>query len=259
MKPVKTIVVTGAAGHLGHAVAQWWSRPGVNLVLIDRAEQALAARVGEAAGRGASVTAITVDLAAATDLTAAVGLLPPTLWQGGLSLVLLHGVAGRRRGITPRLGDLDRSDWQGVLDVNLTSIVFAIQTFLPFMKMTGGGRIVLVSSAAGLSASPTAALSYSVTKAAVAALPRLLATELGASQVLINAVAPGKIENPQWPDDAASIERYADSVPLGRIASTEEVAALIGFLSSDANTYLTGQTILQDGGRLSAPPGAARP
>jgi 3-oxoacyl-[acyl-carrier protein] reductase len=126
------------------------------------------------------------------------------------------------------------------------------------MKRAGAGRIVLVSSAAGLSASPTAALSYSVTKAAIAALPRLLAAELGAFQVLVNAVAPGKFENPQWPDDPSAVERYAATVPLGRIGSTEEVAALIGFLSSDANTYVTGQTILQDGGRLSAPPGAPR-
>jgi NAD(P)-dependent dehydrogenase (short-subunit alcohol dehydrogenase family) len=256
MKPVKTIVVTGAAGHLGRAVARWWSRPGINLVLIDRTEQGLAECAGEAAARGAGVKAMSLDLSAPTDLASGVDSLPPALWEGSPSLIILHGIAGRRRGITPRLGDLDLTDWRGVLDVNLTSYVFTIQTFLPVMKTAGGGRIVLVSSTAGLSASPTAALSYSVTKAAVAALPRLLAAELGASQVLINAVAPGKIENPEWPDEPAALKRYVDSVPLGRIASTEEVAALIGFLSSDANTYLTGQTMLQDGGRLSTPPGA---
>jgi 3-oxoacyl-[acyl-carrier protein] reductase len=259
MKPVRTVVITGAAGHLGRAVALWWARPGVNLVLVDRAEQALAACAAEAAARGAEVAAQVVDLATPAAFASALGALPSAHWEGGCpSLVLLHGVAGRRRGAALRLGDLDPADWQGVLDVNLTSIVFAIQTALPFMKAAGGGRIVLVSSAAGLSASPTAALSYSVTKAAIAALPRLLAAELGAAQVLINAVAPGKFENPDWPDDAAALERYANSVPLGRIASTDEVAALIGFLSSDANTYLTGQTILQDGGRLSAPPGGPR-
>jgi 3-oxoacyl-[acyl-carrier protein] reductase len=91
-----------------------------------------------------------------------------------------------------------------------------------------------------------------VSKAAVAALPRLLATQLASSNVLINAVAPGKFVNPNWPGDPVETKRYAATVPLGRLASTEEVAALIGFLSSEANTYLTGQTILQDGGRLQA-------
>jgi len=197
---------------------------------------------------------IAVDLAAPEEFATALSALPPALWEGAPSLVLLHGIPGRRAGRAPRMGDLDLADWRSALDVNLTSFVFAIQSVLPFMKAAGGGRIVLVSSAAGLSASPTAALSYSVTKAAVAALPRLLAPELGASQVLINAVAPGKFENPQWPDEPSAVERYAATVPLGRIASTEEVAELIGFLSSDANAYVTGQTIVQDGGRLSGAP-----
>jgi 3-oxoacyl-[acyl-carrier protein] reductase len=73
--------------------------------------------------------------------------------------------------------------------------------------------------------------------------------------VLINAVAPGKFFNPDWPDEPERVKHYERSVPLGRLASADEVAALIGFLSSEANTYLTGQTIVQDGGRLSAPPG----
>ena len=93
-----------------------------------------------------------------------------------------------------------------------------------------------------------------MTKAAIAALPRLLALELALSKVLINAVAPGKFFNPDWPDDPEKVKRYEKSVPLGRLASGDEIAALIGFLSSDANTYVTGQTILQDGGRLSALP-----
>ena len=93
-----------------------------------------------------------------------------------------------------------------------------------------------------------------MTKAAIAALPRLLALELALSQVLINAVAPGKFFNPDWPDDPEKVKRYEKSVPLSRLASGDEIAALIGFLSSDANTYVTGQTILQDGGRLSALP-----
>jgi 3-oxoacyl-[acyl-carrier protein] reductase len=84
----------------------------------------------------------------------------------------------------------------------------------------------------------------------------MLAPDLASSQVLINAVAPGKFFNPDWPDDPEKVKRYEKSVPFGRLASAAEVAALIGFLSSSANTYVTGQTILQDGGRLSALPTA---
>jgi 3-oxoacyl-[acyl-carrier protein] reductase len=94
-----------------------------------------------------------------------------------------------------------------------------------------------------------------VAKAALAVLPRLLTPQLSSTRILINAVAPSKFENAAWPDDLEVMQRYARSVPLGRLASADEVAALIGFLSSEANTYVTGQKIVQDGGRLSGFPG----
>jgi len=255
MEAVKTIIITGGGGHLGQCVARWWAKPGTHLILIDRDAERLEAARANLATRGAELTLLATDLAVPDDLKAAVASLPSSLWQSPPSLVLAHALSGKCPGAkSARLGDLDHYHWQNVLDVNLTSAVFTIQAFLPFMKQAGGGRIVLVSSTAGLSASPTAALSYSVTKAAIAALPRLLALELALSKVLINAVAPGKFFNPDWPDDPEKVKRYEKSVPLGRLASGDEIAALIGFLSSDANTYVTGQTILQDGGRLSALP-----
>lgn len=253
METVKTIIITGGGGHLGRSVARWWAKPGIHLVLIDRDAEKLDTRRADLTARGANLTVITTDVTVPAALREAVASLPESLWSSPPSLVLAHGVAGKSAGAR-RLGDLNHADWQDVIEANLTSVVFTIQGFLPFMKRAGGGRIVLVSSTAGLSASPTAALSYSVAKAGVAALPRLLALDLAASRVLINAVAPGKFFNPDWPDEPEKVRRYETSVPLGRLASADEVAALIGFLSSSENTYLTGQTILQDGGRLSAFP-----
>jgi NAD(P)-dependent dehydrogenase (short-subunit alcohol dehydrogenase family) len=247
METVKTVVITGGGGHLGRAVARWWAKRGAQLVLVDRDRGKLEASRAELA----DATIIAADITAQDDLKAAIAALPETLWQEPPSLVMTHGLSGKEPDAGGlRLGELNRAAWQRVLDANLDSFVFAIETFLPIMKRAGGGRIVLVSSAAGLSASPTAALSYSVSKAGVAALPRILSRELAASRVLINAVAPGKFVNPDWPDDPEKLARYEASIPLGRIASAEEVAELIGFLSSGANSYLTGQTILQDGGRL---------
>jgi 3-oxoacyl-[acyl-carrier protein] reductase len=255
MEAVKTIIITGGGGHLGRSVARWWAKPGTHLVLVDRDAERLEKCRADLANCGANLTTIATDVTVAEDLEAAIGSLPESLWSSPPSLVLAHGLAGKSAGSKSiRLADLEHNQWQEVLDANLTSVVFAIQGFLPLMKKAGGGRIVLVSSTAGLSASPTAALSYSVAKAAVAALPRLLALELAASKVLINAVAPGKFCNPDWPDEPEKVKRYEASVPLGRLASSDEVAELIGFLSSSANTYVTGQIILQDGGRLSALP-----
>ena len=224
MEAVKTIIITGGGGHLGQCVARWWAKPGTHLVLIDRDAARLETARADLAARGAELTVIATDLAVPDDLQAAVVSLPSSLWQSAPSLVLAHALSGKGPGAkSVRLGDLDHDHWRDVLDVNLTSAVFTIQAFLPFMKRAGGGRIVLVSSTAGLSASPTAALSYSVTKAAIAALPRLLALELALSKVLINAVAPGKFFNPDWPDDPEKVKRYEKSVPLGRLASGDEI------------------------------------
>jgi 3-oxoacyl-[acyl-carrier protein] reductase len=236
-------------------VARWWAKPGIDLVLVDRDVEKLEKCGPELERYGANLTTIATDVTVTNNLKAAASSLPNSLWSAPPSLVLAHGIAGKAAGSNAlRLDELDDKSWQDVLNANLTSVVFAIQSFLPFMQRAGGGRIVLVSSTAGLSASPTAALSYSVAKAGVAALPRLLALELASSQVLINAVAPGKFFNPQWPNDLEKVKQYEASVPLARLASVDEIAALIGFLGSSANTYLTGQTILQDGGRLSALP-----
>jgi NAD(P)-dependent dehydrogenase (short-subunit alcohol dehydrogenase family) len=251
---MKTIIITGGAGHLGRAVARWWARPDVSIVLIDRDAKRLEESRADLAASGADLAIIAADLTAPED-SKAIGEISESLLPKSPSLILAHGVAAKGRGgVGPRLGELDRKSWEESLDGNLTSAVFTIQTLLPMMRGAGGGRIVLVSSAAGVGASPTAALSYSVAKAAIAALPRLLAPDLAANGVLINAVAPGKFVNPDWPDDPSRVKRYEATIPLGRLASAEEVAALIGFLSSDANTYITGQTILHDGGRLQTIP-----
>jgi NAD(P)-dependent dehydrogenase (short-subunit alcohol dehydrogenase family) len=255
IESVKTTIITGGGGHLGRAVARFCARPGAHLVLIDKDSERLEKVRADLAPLGAELTVAAADAAEAGGLKAVAASLPQSLWQSPPSLVLAHALSGKdAKAKSAHLGELDRGQWSKVVDVNLTSVVFAIQLFLPFMRQAGGGRIVLVSSTAALSASPTAALSYSVTKAAVAALPLLLAPELANAQVLINAVAPGKFSNPDWPDDPDNVKRYKRSVPLGRLASVDEVAALIGFLISSMNTYVTGQTIVQDGGRLSASP-----
>jgi NAD(P)-dependent dehydrogenase (short-subunit alcohol dehydrogenase family) len=256
MEAVKTIIITGAGGHLGRRVAHWWATPHARLVLIDRDAGRLDKTRADLAASGAETIILTLDATKPEDLAKGAAALPEALWRTPPSLIVAHGLAGKGiGGKAPRLSELDHARWREILDANLSSVVFAIDTFVPYMKRAGGGRIVLVSSTAGLLASPTAALSYSVAKAGVAALPPLLACELASSGVLINAVAPGKFFNPDWPDEPEKVKRYERSVPLGRLASADEVAALIGFLSSEANTYLTGQTIVQDGGRLSAPPG----
>jgi 3-oxoacyl-[acyl-carrier protein] reductase len=254
MADIETIIITGGAGHLGTTVARCWAKPGAHVVLIDRDTQRLEKARADLANSAATITAIHADASQDGALSAGFAKLPPSLWSAPPSLIVAHALHGKdEKGSAPRIGALCPGPFREVVEVNLHSAVFAIDAMLPFMRQAGGGRIVLASSTAGLSASPTAALSYSLSKAGLAALPRLLAPELATLNVLINAVAPGKFDNPDWPDDPEQVKRYKKRVPLGRLASAEEVAALIVFLASAANGYITGQTIVQDGGRLAGP------
>jgi NAD(P)-dependent dehydrogenase (short-subunit alcohol dehydrogenase family) len=252
MADIDTIIITGGAGHLGTAVARCWAKLGAHIVLIDRDTQRLEKAHADLDSTAATIIAIPADASQDGALSAEVAKLSPLLWSTPPSLIVAHALHGKDdKGNAPRIGALGHGPFREVIDANLNSAVFAIDAILPFMRQAGGGRIVLVSSTAGLSASPTAALSYSLSKAGLAALPRLLAPELATLNVLINSVAPGKFDNPDWPDDPEQVQRYKQGVPLGRLASAEEVAALIVFLASAANGYITGQTIVQDGGRLA--------
>jgi len=254
MEDIETIIITGGAGHLGKAVARCWAKPGAHVVLIDKDTHRLEKAQADLASATATIIAISADASQDGSLHAGLAKLSPSLWSAPPSLIVAHALHGKdEKGSAPRIGALCPGPFREVVEVNLHSAVFAIDAILPFMRQAGGGRIVLVSSTAGLSASPTAALSYSLSKAGLAALPRLLAPELATLNVLINAVAPGKFDNPEWPDDPEQVKRYKKRVPLGRLASAEEVAALIVFLASAANGYITGQTIVQDGGRLAGP------
>lgn len=252
MENIETIIITGGAGHLGKAVARCWAKPGAHVVLIDKDTQRLEKARADLTSANATIVAISADASQDGSLHAGLAKLSPSLWSAPPSLIVAHALHGKdEKGSAPRIGALSPGPFREVVEANLHSAVFAIDAMLPFMRQAGGGRIVLVSSTAGLSASPTAALSYSLSKAGLAALPRLLAPELATLNVLINAVAPGKFDNPDWPDDPEQVKRYKKRVPLGRLASAEEVAALIIFLASAANGYITGQTIVQDGGRLA--------
>jgi 3-oxoacyl-[acyl-carrier protein] reductase len=161
--------------------------------------------------------------------------------------------------------ELTEEDWEALWQLNVMSYVRAIQAVLPGMRERGFGRIVNVSSSAGKRPS-TGMPNYSVTKAAVLSLSRLVAEVYAKDGILCNAVTPGPTASPAWlapgglADQAAgrsgkSREEVLDGVgrgrPLGRLAEPEEVAATIVFLCSDRASYVTGAAWSVDGGTVS--------
>ena len=118
------------------------------------------------------------------------------------------------------------------------------------MAAAGTGRVVAIGSAAAHTGRTTAGSAYAAAKAGVAALVRTFGARYAPQGVLINDVSPGKIANPNWPDYPEAIARYRQEIPMGRLAEAGEVADAIAFLLSHRNTYITGQTVIVDGGRL---------
>lgn len=145
--------------------------------------------------------------------------------------------------------EIDKHTWGEMLQVNLSAALRLTQAFAPGMAERGCGRILNVVSIFALVTRERRA-AYSMTKAALAALTRTAAVEFGPRGVLVNAMAPGYVDteltrrnNP--PDAIAAIEA---SIPLRRMAQASELAEVAAFLVSDANSYLTGQTVVVDGG-----------
>jgi 3-oxoacyl-[acyl-carrier protein] reductase len=169
-------------------------------------------------------------------------------------------------GLAVQVGfdELTDADWEAMWQLNVMSYVRAIQAVLPGMRGAGSGRIVNVSSTAGKRPS-TSMPDYSVTKAAVLSLSRLVADVYAADGILCNAVTPGPTASPAWlapgglADQAArrsgrsreeALAGVAKGRPLGRLAEPQEIAAVIVFLCSDRASYVTGSAWSADGGTV---------
>ena len=151
--------------------------------------------------------------------------------------------------VPEKISKISWDTWSKTLQTNLGSAVRLIQFLAPGMSSRGYGRILNTSSILGIVTKEGRA-AYSMTKAALNALTRSAALEFGAGGVLVNSLAPGYVDTEltrknNSSEELASIIR---SIPLGRMADPQELAKVAGFLVSDQNTYLTGQTIVVDGG-----------
>ena len=243
----RTVIVTGASRGIGAEVAQAISSLGGGVVLVARSADALAELAAALPGPTACVAGDVGDtMVAGEALEAAEGL-------GGL-----WGVVNNA-GINPYyhpVTETPLSEWDEVLRVNLLgTAAFSRAVGRALVEAGGGGRIVSLGSIAGLTGLPNIG-PYNASKAAIDALTRTLAVELGPYGILCNTVAPGTIATEMveglMTANPALKERLVAKSPLGRIGTVPEAAWPIVFLLSDAASFITGQTLVVDGGRLAA-------
>lgn len=241
-------VITGGAGMLGGAVASALAAAEVDTtVLVDIAQERLHAAAERLRASGRDAVAVPCDVADAHSVVEAAQAVSAL---GGTPSILVNamGVPGRR-GARDAAEDVSDADWDHTLRVNLTGAFLWCRAVIPSMKRQKYGRIVNIASLAGRTASSTAALPYTVSKAGLLGLTRALAAELAPHGILVNAVAPGRIENGNWPSPGPA---SPDLPPIGRLAVADEVATAVAFLASVRNSYMCGATLDVNGGRFIA-------
>ena len=238
----RVALVTGGASGIGRATAVRLANEGAAVAVVDRDGEAAAAVRAEVGG-----VAFTVDVRDGDAVRGAVEATTAAL--GAVTILVNNAGVGDLRP----LHTVDERLWHRLLDVNLTGTYHAMAAVIPGMLAAGGGSIVNNASLSGLSPTRGEA-AYSAAKAGVIALTASGALEYGPT-IRVNCVAPGFIRTPLtaiWDDHPGAFAPISDAIPLGRIGTAEEVAAVIAFLCSDAAAYVTGQTLVVDGG-LSLP------
>jgi NAD(P)-dependent dehydrogenase (short-subunit alcohol dehydrogenase family) len=242
----RSVLITGAASGIGRAAAKRFAAEGARLTLGDRDEQRLDVVARELRDAGADPAAILCDVADADDLW--------RLIDAAGELDVVFGNAGMLR--TAPLGELTLADFELHLRVNLTANLLLTQMSVDALRRAGGGAIVFTASLGGLRGSAGSA-AYNASKGGLVNLTRSLAVELAPDGIRVNCLCPGWIDtpfnDPFWshagPDARASI---ADAIPMGRQGSPDDVAPAAVFLSSEDAAYITGQTLIIDGGVQAA-------
>jgi 2-dehydro-3-deoxy-L-rhamnonate dehydrogenase (NAD+) len=241
--PVTTALVTGAARGIGLAIARRLAADGMRVALLDLdpAETEAAARdvKGEA-------LALAGDVTRTADVDAAVGRVVDR-WGRLDVLVNNAGITGRSFPIW-ELGD---DDWQRVIDVDLTSVFLCCRAAVRVMLAQGAGRIVNIASIAGKEGNPTL-VPYSSAKAGVIGLTKALAKEVATRGILVNAVAPAVIGTDLLKQmEPTTVDLLVSKIPMGRVGTPEEVAALVSWLSSPQCSFSTGAVYDLSGGRAT--------
>jgi NAD(P)-dependent dehydrogenase (short-subunit alcohol dehydrogenase family) len=246
----RVVIITGAAGGLGNALARRFAREGCRLFLTDQHEDRLKAIMAELAGEGVTVAGKTADLMSVSQTEEIIESVCKTYGQ----IDILVNNAGISRA--KAFWDLTEEDWDQMFDVNAKALFFATRTAAKHM-LAGGGSIINIASVAGRLPRPTL-MHYAASKAAVISITRSAALALAGNKIRVNAIAPGMMDTEMFHILSSDLEQASSGsaagkpnlsiIPLGRIAQPEEIAASAIFLAGDAAAYITGQTLNVCGG-----------
>jgi len=247
----KTALVTGAGSGIGRHAAELFAAEGASVVVADRDADGAAATVEAITSSGGAAHAVTVDVAKAAEVEAAVAEAESAF--GGLQV--LFNNAGVFPADDGSPVDTPEATWDRVMDVNLKGVFLGCKYGIPALLRAGGGSIVNTASFVAVMGAATSQIAYTASKGGVLAMTREIAVEYARRGIRANALCPGPVNTPLLQEllaDPAARARRLVHLPMGRLAEASEIARAALFLASDESSYVNGTTFLVDGALTAA-------
>lgn len=241
----KVAIITGASKGIGEAIARYLAAYGANVVISSRKQQDLDVLSEEMRQTGAKVAAFAAHAGDLSQLQALVDFTIETF--GGVDIVVNNAATNPVFG--PVL-DCAESAFDKIMQINVKSPFELAKMAHPSMKQRGGGSIINISSIAGITPDPGLGM-YSISKAAMNMLTKVLAKEWGPDGIRVNAICPGliktKFSEALWSNDKI-LDRFTKHLPIARMGTVDEIAGMALYLASNASSYTTGGIFTADGG-----------
>jgi len=247
----KVALITGGASGMGKVASALFAAEGARVVLADVADEAGREVAAEITAAGGTAAYVHADVSKASDAEAMVRF---ALERFG-ALSILYNNAGVMLSDDGSVTDTDESVWDRTLAINVKGVAFGCRYGVPAMIRSGGGSIINVASFVAWMGAATSQTAYTASKGAVLSMTREIAVEFARRGVRCNALCPGPIDTPLLAEllsDPARRQRRFVHIPMGRLGRAEELAKAALFLASDDSSYMTGASLIVDGGITAA-------
>jgi NAD(P)-dependent dehydrogenase (short-subunit alcohol dehydrogenase family) len=247
----KTAVITGGASGIGRASALLFAREGAAVTIVDLKKDAGVEVMGEISAAGGRAIFQAADVTSTQDCRSVI---ERTVKEfGGIHVLFNNAGIIRRASVV----EIDEAEWDAVMAVNVKSIFLMCREVIPLMAKAGGGSIINTASGWGLVGGARAAV-YCASKGAVVQLTKAMAIDHGGQKIRVNCICPGDTDTAMLRAEAQQLGEREDGFladaakrPLGRVGTPEEIAQAALYLASEASSFVTGTSLVVDGGGLA--------